>query len=108
MKILSKIFVLVFCALAAGPFVLHLLSSLKDPIEIGRIPPTIFISRPTLENYFSLFEQRPFLRYCMNSFVIASLSSLLCVASASPAAYRLARLGEKTRVGVSSLLLVLA
>jgi trehalose/maltose transport system permease protein len=108
MKILSKIFVLVFCALAAGPFVWHLLSSLKDPIEIGRIPPTIFISRPTLENYFSLFEQRPFLRYCMNSFVIASLSSLLCVASASPAAYRLARLGEKTRVGVSSLLLVLA
>ena len=84
MKILSKLFVLALCALAAGPFVWHLLSSLKDPVEIARIPPTIVTARPTLENYFSLFEHRPFLRYCMNSFIIASLSSLLCVASASP------------------------
>src|SRR5262245_13207707 len=108
MKILSKTIALVFCALAAGPFVWHLLSSLKDPIEIARIPPSIVMFRPTLENYLNLFEHRPFLRYCMNSFIIASLSSLLCVASASPAAYRLARMGEKTRASVSSLLLVLA
>jgi multiple sugar transport system permease protein len=83
-------------------------SSLKDAGEVTNIPPTILPARPTLENYFVLFEQRPFLRYCLNSFVIASLSSLLCVASAAPAAYRLARSTRRARVLVSSALLGLA
>src|SRR5712691_8832900 len=99
MRNLSRFVVIIFCALAAGPFVWHLASSLKDAAEVTQIPPTIFPSRPTLENYLDLFGQRPFLRYCMNSLIIASLSSLLCAASASPAAYRFARSGTRSRNG---------
>src|SRR5262245_57140702 len=108
MKILSKFIVVAFCALAAGPFLWHLVSSLKDATEIAQIPPVFFPTRPTLENYFDLFRQRPFFRYCFNSFLIASLSSFVCVASASLAAYRLARIGAHVRHAASAALLGLA
>jgi len=108
MKSLAKFAVVVFCALFTAPFLWHLLSSLKDSAEVTRIPPTVFPQRPTLENYIDLFRQRPFLRYCANSFIIASLSSLLCVGSAALSAYQLARTNERTRAAVSSMLLGLA
>src|SRR5919198_2354993 len=97
MKSLHRLLVIVFCALAAGPFLWHVVSSLKDPAEVTQIPPTLLPVRPTLENYFALFEQRPFLRYDINSFIIASLSSLLCVVSAALAAYPLSRSGGRAR-----------
>jgi len=108
MKSFSKFIVIAFCLFAAGPFLWHVVSSLKDPAEVVQIPPTLLPVRPTLENYFELIERRPFLAYCLNSFIIASLSSFLCVASASLAAYRLARSRGRARVAVSSVLLGLA
>src|SRR5690349_20603721 len=108
MKTLSRIIVAVFCAVAVGPFIWHLSSSLKDPGEVARIPPSILPAHPTVTNYIHLFEQRPFLTYCFNSVIIASLSSLLCVASAALAAYPLARSGKRARSGFSAFLLGLA
>jgi trehalose/maltose transport system permease protein len=108
MRNFPKILVVAFCLFAALPFLWHVSSSFKDGDEVTKIPPTILPTRPTFENYFELFEHRPFLKYWLNSFVIASLSSLLCVASAAPAAYQLARSGVRARVLVSSALLGLA
>jgi ABC-type glycerol-3-phosphate transport system permease component len=108
MRKLSKVVVLFSCALAAGPFLWHLTSSLKDSAEVTRIPPTLLPLRPTLQNYIDLFRQRAFLTYCVNSFIIGSLSSVLSVASASPAAYRLARSAAGLRAAVSAALLGLA
>jgi len=108
MKILYKFAVVAFCALAVGPFVWHAASSLKDAAEVTQVPPTFLPARPTFENYIALFEQRPFLRYCLNSFIIASLASLLCVAAASLTAYRLARASERIRTIVPAVLLGLA
>ena len=108
MKNLAKFAVVLFCALAAGPFFWHFVSSLKGAVEVTQIPPTVLPARPTMENYFDLFRQRPFLTYCMNSLIIASLSSLLCVSSASLAAYQLARSTVRARLVVSSALLGLA
>src|SRR5262249_37518721 len=108
MRNFCKLVVIVFCAVAAGPFLWHLVSSLKDPAEATQIPPTLLPVRPTLENYFGLFRQRPFLTYWINSFTIASLSSLLCVVSASLAAYPLGRSRGRARAFVSSVLLGLA
>jgi ABC-type glycerol-3-phosphate transport system permease component len=108
MRNLSRFVVVIFCLLAVGPFLWHLASSLKDAAEVTRIPPALLPTRPTFENYFELFWRRPFLRYCMNSLIIASLSSLLCVAAASPAGWCLARSGTGWRAAVSSVLLGLA
>jgi len=108
MKIFSKLFVVLFCALAVAPIAWHLSSSFKSADEITRIPPTIIPGDATLSNYLGLFERRPFLAYCFNSFVIASLSSILCVAAASLAAYPLARARAQARSVAASALLALA
>jgi multiple sugar transport system permease protein len=108
MKILSKVLVVVFCAVALAPVLWHLSSSLKNAAEVMRIPPSLIPDRPTIENYRNLFEERPFLRYCVNSFIIASLSSVLCMACAALAAYQLARTDKSARSIVSSALLALS
>jgi len=108
MKTFSKLVVITCCLIAAAPFLWHVISSLKTPAEVMQIPPTILPSRPTLENYIELIRRRPFLAYCLNSFVIACLSSVLCVASGSLAAYRLARSSSRVRLTISSALLGLA
>jgi multiple sugar transport system permease protein len=97
-----------FCLLAVAPIAWQVISSLKSAAELTQIPPTVWPEKPTLDNYRELFYRRPFARYYLNSFVIASLSAFLCVASASLAAYGLARTPEKTRRNVTSALLVAA
>jgi multiple sugar transport system permease protein len=108
MKIFARIVVLFFCAFALAPFLWQVVSSLKSPNEISQIPPAVFPQHLTLENYLELFGRRPFVQYCLNSFIIAAVSSLLCVASASLVSYRIARSGAAFRSAMSSLLLGLA
>jgi multiple sugar transport system permease protein len=108
MKISAKFTVVLFCAFAAAPFLWHFVSALKDAGEVTQIPPSILPAHPTMANYSDLFRQRPFLTYCINSLIIAALSSLLCVTAGSLAAYRLARMPARPRTIMSSVLLVLA
>ena len=108
MKGFSRLFVVACCAAALAPIVWHVISSLKTPSELTLIPPTLFPHEPTLLNYKELFQRRPFFRYYANSSIIAAMSSLICVASASLAAYRLARTGRRLRSTVRSALLAIA
>ena len=108
MKSLSRIFVIAFCTLALGPLAWHAVSSLKDANEIVRIPPSLWPAEPTIENYSELFQRRPFLVYVLNSLVIAALASVICVAAASLAAYRLSRTSARVRAITSSTLLAFA
>src|SRR5262245_61123091 len=108
MKSFSRFIVLASCIFAAAPFLWHVVSSLKGAAEISRIPPTLIPVHPKFENYRDLVSRRPLLTYFKNSFVVASLASLLCVASASLAAHRLARSPLRVRSLVSSILLALA
>jgi trehalose/maltose transport system permease protein len=108
MRAISKTVIVVFCLLAAAPIAWHVLSSLKSPSELASIPPTIWPRHLTLENYRELFTRRSFGRYYANSFVIAALSSLLCVAAGSLAAYGLARTRDRVRGVITSSLLVVA
>jgi multiple sugar transport system permease protein len=108
MKICSRLFVILFCVLVLTPIAWHLSTSLKSAAEITQIPPTLVPAAPTVSNYVGLFDRRPFLTYCLNSFVIASLSSLLCVIAGSLVAYPLARTRKRVRSAVSSGLLAFA
>ncbi|MGH9679290.1 MAG: carbohydrate ABC transporter permease, partial [Candidatus Acidiferrales bacterium] len=74
-----------------APIAWHLVSSLKSPAELTSIPPIIWPGSATLDNYRELFTRRAFGRYYANSFVIAALSSLLCVLASALVAYKLAR-----------------
>jgi multiple sugar transport system permease protein len=81
---------------------------LKSASELTLVPPILLPQHPTLANYEALFQRRHFIRYCINSFVIAAMTSLVCVASASLAAHRLARMRGPVRSAIRLGLLTVA
>ena len=69
-----------------------LFTSLKTETELMRIPITIWPAAPTLANYVRVFVDQPILTFLWNSFAVATLSTILCVAVSAAAAYALVRL----------------
>jgi multiple sugar transport system permease protein len=108
MNRIFRLFVIAWCVVALAPIAWHVVTSLKTSSELARIPPTFVPHDPTLSNYGELFQRRPFFWYYLNSFTIAGMSSLICVAAASLAAYRLARVRGRARVAIRSGLLAIA
>ncbi|MDQ6620622.1 MAG: carbohydrate ABC transporter permease [Pseudomonadota bacterium] len=69
-----------------------LLTSLKTETELIQSPITYLPHAPTFANYLTAFTAQPILRFMWNSFVVASLSTALCVLVSALAAYALTRL----------------
>lgn len=78
-----------------------LFTSMKTETELMRVPITLLPEAPTLENYVRVFVDQPILVFMVNSFVVATLSTLLCVVVSALAAYAIVRL----RVPMGTLLL---
>lgn len=78
-------------AFLLAPPAWQLITSLKPQGELGSLPP-LLPEQPTLEQYRSVFEGRPFGRYILNSAVVATLTMALALILGAPAAYALARL----------------
>jgi multiple sugar transport system permease protein len=108
MSVSSRLFVLACCAAVLAPIGWHGITSVKAPAELTLTPPTLLPHDPTASNYFELFRTSPFFRYYLNSFTIAAMSSLISVATASLAAYRLARIRGRLRTIIRSGLLAIA
>ena len=75
-----------------APFAWQLVTSLKTNAEIARIPTSYVPVHPTLEHYQSLFSRKPFAHYLWNSFLISSVSTVVCVMVSAMAAYSFSRL----------------
>jgi multiple sugar transport system permease protein len=72
------------------------LTSFKSQADVfSRIP--LFIFRPTLNNYVSLFAQQPFGQYLANSAKLAGCTTIIAIVVGSVAAYPLARLQFRGR-----------
>jgi multiple sugar transport system permease protein len=69
-----------------------LATSLKSETELMSHPITYLPQAPTLANYVQAFTEQPLLSFLWNSFVVASLSTVLCVLVSALAAYALTRL----------------
>jgi multiple sugar transport system permease protein len=81
-----------------APVLWQLLTSFKVNPEIETIPNVYIPSKITFQHYTELFVRRPFFAYILNSALVSIVSTVLCLAIGSPAAYALARLkiaGEK-------------
>jgi multiple sugar transport system permease protein len=63
---------------------------------------------PTLDNYVRVFTDQPILLFMWNSFVVATLSTLLCVTVSACAAYALVRLRIPMPQLILSILLAIA
>ena len=90
------------------PAVWILLTSLKTETELLQVPITYLPLAPTLDNYVTAFTAQPILRFMWNSFVVASLSTSLCVRVSARAAYALTRLRMPHRNLIMSVLLAVA
>jgi multiple sugar transport system permease protein len=81
-----------------APILWQILTSVKLNEDISAIPNVYLPRELTLEHYTQLFSRRPFLIYILNSALVASMSTILCLVLGSPAAYALTRInlpGEK-------------
>ena len=66
-------------------------SAFKPKAEIFTYPPTLVAENPTIGNFFTLFEQRPFGTNLWNSFFIAASSTILALFFCSLAAFGFAK-----------------
>ncbi|MFP4132782.1 MAG: carbohydrate ABC transporter permease [Halothece sp.] len=84
-------FVVIFCL---APAMWQVLTSFKINEAITSIPNVYFpnLDEITLEHYQNLFSRRPFARYIFNSLFVATVATLIALATGAPAAYALARL----------------
>lgn len=60
--------------------------------ELYELPPTLFPSEPTLENFGKVFQQVPYARFILNSLVVASAITAAQLITCSTAGYAFARL----------------
>jgi len=88
------IFFLVVCLIlapAAFVFFWMISSSFKPQVDIYAIPPKWFDFVPTLIHYKTAITSTPFLRYTLNSAIVAIGSTLIGLVIGLPAAYSIAR-----------------
>src|SRR5699024_9981624 len=86
---------LVLGLLTVFPIVWMVSGSFKSPAEVNSVD--LIPDEPTLENFLYVFTQVPFLRYMINSFVVAAVVTILALWFHSMAAYALARLKFRGR-----------
>jgi multiple sugar transport system permease protein len=83
-------------------FAWMVMTGLKTGVQNIAYPPE-FIFTPTLENYQAVFQQHNFLRYLVNSLVIAGLATGISLLLGLPAAYSIAKY-RQGRIGIMILL----
>jgi len=81
--------VVIFGVILFPPVVLFV-TSIKTDVDALSFPPK-WIFAPTLKNYVDILNTSPLVGYALNSLIVASLNTLLCLIVGSMAAYGLAR-----------------
>lgn len=80
------------CVIAVGPYLYLISTSLKKTQFLYTYPPQWFSWPPDLSNYHTLFSQYPFLRWGLNTLIVAGSVTAIKVAIDSLAGYAFARL----------------
>lgn len=85
--------ILIIAALIAlVPFLYVISTSLKDTVSLFKYPPEWIPAEPTLVNFQSLLQEYPFIRWTMNSFIVASAVTVVKVVIDSMAGYAFAKM----------------
>ncbi len=77
------------------PFFWAFSTSFKSLKEVFRNPFSLFPSHPTFDNYVAIFSKIPFARYMLNSFIVASATTLFQIITAVLGAYAFSRMNFK-------------
>jgi len=89
----------------SAPFVWMVSTSFKLPHDVMTVDVEWIPRRVTLDNYIKVF-QYPVLRWALNSLIVASIATVLCVVFGAMAGYALARLHFPGRRFLFSLFLL--
>jgi multiple sugar transport system permease protein len=93
---LNRAFVVVLLGLATAvillPIAIIAFTAFKPAAEVNAFPPTLVPGQWTLDNFARIFQELPFLRLIVNSFVFAGGVTLFALLFDSLAAYALARI----------------
>ncbi|MEM8854495.1 MAG: carbohydrate ABC transporter permease [Pseudomonadota bacterium] len=79
------------------PLFWMIVTSLKPQFELFRRPPSLLPENPTLEHYWRLLSETPFLHYFLNSTILSIATTTLVVAVATLGAYSLVRFKYRGR-----------
>ena len=104
-KIIGALGTLLFIVLVVFPFYWLVLTSFKDPLDIGKIPTQIWPSRFSIEFYKSVFLNHHIEKYLKNSVITSGGTMLFALVFAFPAAYAFARLPIPGKSVLRSLIL---
>lgn len=88
------------------PFYWALNSSLKTEAELQKTPATFWPDNPVFANYRAIFQNDKFTRGLLNSAIVASATTVLCLATGSFGAFALGKL--RFRGKAPSMYLILA
>ncbi len=86
-NLLGMIFLVFGALIMVLPFIWMFSTSLKPPSEVLSWPPQLIPTSPTTKNYVTVFETAPFLRFFMNSVMMASVSTVSILLTSTLAGY---------------------
>lgn len=78
-----------------GPIYWIVITGLKNTKEVYLHPPTLFPRDPTLENFVTIFTERPFAFYLRNSVIVSSITVTISTFFAILAGYAFAKMNIK-------------
>ena len=84
--------VLVAALIAVVPFLYVISTSLKDTVSLFKYPPEWIPTEPTLANFRELLQDYPFMRWMLNSFIVASAVTAIKVVIDAMAGYAFAKM----------------
>lgn len=96
-RIIVRVFIAVGVVLALVPFIWMVSGSFRSESDLFGHPASLLPTSLTLHGYISVWQQLPFLRLLLNSFVFAGVTTALTLLFDSLSAYALARLRFRGR-----------
>jgi multiple sugar transport system permease protein len=74
------------------PFLYVISTSFKDSVSLFQYPPQWIPAEPTLDNFRTLLQDNPFIRWMINSFIVAASVTVIKVIIDSMAGYAFAKM----------------
>lgn len=92
---LSIIFTVFFVLLIIFPFYWQIITSIKNPADINKMPTELWPSRFSLEFYKNVFTHHHFGIYLKNSIIVSAGTMIIAILIALPASYAFVRVNFK-------------
>ncbi|WP_433677139.1 carbohydrate ABC transporter permease [Microbacterium gorillae] len=103
--VLAHVVIYIAALIFVAPLIYAFFSALKPNVEIFSMPPTLIGSQVKWSNFVDVFQYGPFVRYIVNSFIVAILGTLVVIIVSTAAGYAFGRLRWKGRDAVFILFL---